>query len=378
MDINVLKGELAQLTAKNDALITGVKASGRDLTDAEVSALEKDADRITQLKGQIIGLKNAEGLASLGGAGTEDVFPGGIGADGGYTRTAAEAKGFITPASIKRMAAAQAANIEAKGLVAAGSNVTSVEFDPQPQVLARPGANLGILDVIAVKTRNSAKYTYVRQTVRTNNAAVVAAGALKPTSVFTVEEVEGSLDVVAHMSEYVGTYLLKDNEALQGFLTSELQAGIFAKVAELAATEFAGTTGAQTQAFVDNEMDSIYLGTSKAAALGYNPDVVLLPRATFDAIMLAKDADGNYLYRKAEDSRINGLYPVIVDGLTDQALVIDSSKVGISVDKQGVETKWDTMSRFDYNELRALVEGRFAVDVFAAPAIVVVETAAAG
>lgn len=368
------RSELASITARFHVL----SAKGADtLTTSEVAELEAMTLRAGELKAAIArGEKNAGTIAqvaNLGGTAETDL-PGGLGGAAREHFTTAGAKGFITPASLKRMAAAQVANVEAKGLVASGSNVTPVEFDAQPQPLATPGANRGILDVIAVKSRES-KYSYVRQTVRVNNADVVPAGELKPTSVFTVEEVDGSLDVIAHMSEYVGTYLLKDNEALEGFLTSELRSGIFAKVAELAVTEFASTPGAQTQGFVDNAMDSIYLGASKAAELGYNPDVVLLPRATFDAIMLAKDADGNYLYRKAEDSRINGLYPVIAEGAADQAVVLDSSKVGISTDKDGIETKWDATSRFAYNEVRALVEGRFAIDVFAAPAIVVVATA---
>ena len=36
----------------------------------------------------------------------------------------------------------------------------------------------------------------MRQTVRTNNAAVVAEGAVKPTSVYTLTRVEQSLAVV--------------------------------------------------------------------------------------------------------------------------------------------------------------------------------------
>lgn len=374
-----IKSELATLRAKNAALIADVKASGRDLTDIEVAQMEQDADRMLQLKAAVArGEKNAAAMDSLGAgvAGTEDVNDG-FGGTKSLGVTESGAKGYVTPASVKRMAAAQVADIEAKGLVAAGSNVTKVEFDPKPQVLATPGANLGILDVLAVTRRGSEEYSYVRQTVRQSNADVVPAGSQKPTSVFTVEKVTGKLDVVAHMSEYVGTYLLRDNEALEGFLAAELRAGIFAKVAELAVAKFSSVSGAQTQAFVDNAMDSIYLGASKAASLGYNPDVVLLPRATFDAIMLAKDADGNYLYRKGEDSRINGLRPVIVEGAADKAIVLDSSKVGISVDTDGVVTKWDTISRFDYNEVRALVEGRFAIDVYAAPSVVVVTTAGA-
>ncbi|WP_285632497.1 phage major capsid protein [Microbacterium arabinogalactanolyticum] len=372
MDISVLKAELSAIQLKASAL--GDKIKANTITDGESAELESMADRAVALKAQITHLEKNPSGSPLGDTAGDYGWDEGLNGQK-PTGTPAGEKGFITPASVKRMAAAQVAQIEAKGLVANGSNVIPVEFDKTPQVLATPGANLGILDVLAVKTRGSSKYTYVRQSVRTNNAAVVPAGSLKPTSVFTVEEVEGELDVVAHMSEYVGTYLLKDNDALESFLVSELRAGILAKVAELAVAEFASVTGSQTQAFVDNAMDSIYLAASKAAALGYNPDVVLLPRATFDAIMLAKDADGNYLYRKSEDSRINGLHPVIIEGAADQAIVLDSSKVGISVDKQGVETKWDSISRFEYNELRALVEGRFAIDVFAAPAIVVVETA---
>ncbi|KJL31908.1 phage major capsid protein [Microbacterium azadirachtae] len=371
MDIKSAKAELSAIQLKLSNIVDDAKAAARNLTDAEIDTIEQGNDRAYELKAAIRGLKNAD-LIDQASAGEEyeDARTGVV------TREAGK-KGFITPASLKRMAAAQAANIEAKGLVANASNVTPVEFDKTPLVLAKPTGNLGILDVLAVKARES-KYSYVRQTVRTNNAAVVPAGSLKPTSVFTVEEVEGALDVVAHMSEYVGTYLMKDNDALEGFLVSELNAGIFAKVADLAVAEFTTVAGTQSQAFVDNAMDSIYLGSTKALDLGYSPDVVLLSRATANAIELAKDADGNYLYKRAEDGRLNGLFPVIVTGLAaDTAIVLDSSKVGISVDKQGVETKWDSISRFEYNELRALTEGRFAIDVFASPAIVIVETAGA-
>ena len=40
---------------------------------------------------------------------------------------------------------------------------------------------LSLLDVIPVVQQAIPKFAYMRQTVRTNNAAVVAAGALKPT-----------------------------------------------------------------------------------------------------------------------------------------------------------------------------------------------------
>ena len=66
----------------------------------------------------------------------------------------------------------------------------------------------------------------MRQTRRTNNAAVVAEGAVKPTSVYSVERVEDKLDVIAHLSEGVPRYWFVDTAALQGFLANELDYGL--------------------------------------------------------------------------------------------------------------------------------------------------------
>ena len=92
---------------------------------------------------------------------------------------------------------------------------------------------------------------------------------------------------------------------------------------------------------------------------------------------VAKDTAGNYLYRNPEDSRLNGLHPVIVTGLPAKtALVLDSSRVGISTDKIGMVYEWDTLTRKSFNEANVLVEGRFSFDIFAPASIVKVGTAA--
>ncbi len=57
-------------------------------------------------------------------------------------------------------------------------------------------------------------HAYLRQITRTNNASVVAPGAVKPTSVLTLERVEGRLRVVASLSEAVDSYWLSDNASL--------------------------------------------------------------------------------------------------------------------------------------------------------------------
>ena len=73
----------------------------------------------------------------------------------------------------------------------------------------------GLLDVLPTKQHTSAEYAYLRQSVRTNNAAIVAEGAAKPTSVYSVVRVENSLQVIAHLSEGIPRYWLLDNQALE-------------------------------------------------------------------------------------------------------------------------------------------------------------------
>ena len=55
----------------------------------------------------------------------------------------------------------------------------------------------GCWDLLPVLQHTTAEYAYLRQTTRTNNAAVVAEGASKPTSVYSVTRIEQSLAVRA-------------------------------------------------------------------------------------------------------------------------------------------------------------------------------------
>lgn len=372
MDIKSAHAELSALQLRLSNIVAEAKSASRDLTSAEIAEVEAGSDRAFQLQAGIRGLKSAETMSAIAGttAGEFTEFKT------GETHRSAEVRGFITPASIKSMVTASIPGAS-KALVAGGSTVIPVSLATSPLKLGTPTVGLGLLGLIPTKVRQTPSYSYLRQSLRTSNAAVVAAGALKPTSTFTVEKVDNSLAVVAHLSEYVDTYLLSDNSDLDTFLTGELTDGIFAKVTAIAVNAFATTVGIQTQAFAVNVPDSIYAGASKVADLGYNPDVLLISRAAYDAMRLLKTTTGEYLggnfFQTGATANTNiwgDLTPVIVAGLpANSALVIDSSKVGLSIDSTGVTTKWDAFTKFDYNQARALTEGRFAVDVLAPAAI---------
>ena len=356
------------------ALVANVKAAGRDLTDAECDEVEQKSARVILLKSIIErGEKNADLINQLG-----DLGPGVHHDDGGLNDDArnrtdyAGAKGFITPASLKRMATAGATQ-GVKALIAAGSNATPVQLDTNPIPMGQP--SLGLLSLIPTKVRETRKYSYLRQVTATNNADVVAAGAEKPTSVYTVQEFDNELDVIAHLSEYVDKYLLADNSDLETFLTSQLRDGIVRKVTALAVNTFLTTSGIQTQAFVNSAADSIYSGASAISDLGYAPSLVIVNRADYDAMRLEKETGtGAYIggnpFEGGNRPGVWGFNTLISSDITaGTALVLAADQVGISTDKQGIEMVWDAISGFSSNKLRARTEGRFATDVFSPAAI---------
>ncbi len=69
-------------------------------------------------------------------------------------------------------------------------------------------------------------FSYLRQSARTNNAAVVAPGALKPESTYTLERIDSKTVVIAHVSEPIDRYMIEDAPMLQSFLNQELVYGL--------------------------------------------------------------------------------------------------------------------------------------------------------
>jgi HK97 family phage major capsid protein len=74
--------------------------------------------------------------------------------------------------------------------------------------------------------REPPTFAYLRQTTRTNNAAPVADGATKPTSVYGLTRAEDRLRVIAHLSEPINKYHLEDAADLRVFVDNELGYGL--------------------------------------------------------------------------------------------------------------------------------------------------------
>ena len=103
--------------------------------------------------------------------------------------------------------------------------------------------------------------------MRTNNAAVVAEGATKPTSIYCVTRIEGALVVVAHLSEGIPRFWLLDNSALETFVDNELQYGLQVAVEAKVLADVNGTSGIQTQTYSDLGADDAAQGADEAGGV---------------------------------------------------------------------------------------------------------------
>lgn len=112
-----------------------------------------------------------------------------------------------------------------KGLIAAGSVAVPTAFDAIP---VRDGERANFVRQLLpnIPLEGTDRFAYMRQTVRTNNAATVAAGARKPTSIFTLEKIEDRARTIAHLSEPIHRSDLADAASLSDFVQAELLYGL--------------------------------------------------------------------------------------------------------------------------------------------------------
>jgi HK97 family phage major capsid protein len=113
-----------------------------------------------------------------------------------------------------------------KGVLASGSVAVPINV---ADTYFRIGTELDTISgLVPVEERliGTDLFGYMRQTVRTNNAAPVARGALKPTSVFTLERVNDQARTIAHLSEPIAKQDLSDASALEQFVDQELRNGV--------------------------------------------------------------------------------------------------------------------------------------------------------
>lgn len=114
------------------------------------------------------------------------------------------------------------------GSTSAGGMIAS---DHRREIVGLPKRRLTVRGLLAPGSTNSNNINYVRQTTRTNNAAVVTEGAQKPESVLAWAEADAPVRTIAHWVP-VSRQAMDDAPMLQSTIDGELRYGLSLKEEE--------------------------------------------------------------------------------------------------------------------------------------------------
>lgn len=370
---NRIKELAAEVTAKGDKL-TGPEARAMmDEWSSCESVIKAHGQALRYAGGHSLG-EDGQPAPELGDAG---IRRGATGVDNGKRLHfgSKTASGLAT----KMMGDS---TLGSKALAPSGSAVVGQDFRPDPIALGQPAHSL--LDVLPVIPHGTAEFAYMRQKVRTNNAAVVAEGAVKPTSVYTVERVESKLEVIAHLSEGVPRYWFVDTVALQGFLANELDYGLRIAVEGKVLADINATSGTQSQAYATSALATLRKSLTKLEQAGYEPGWFVLDPVDWEAIELQLANQNAIDYQgipyDAATRRLFGVPVVVaVSQAEGVAHTVARDAVVLDTDTSGTGVTWSETSNaedWSRNLTRARCEGRFATSVYAPLGVVVSDVAA--
>lgn len=268
-----------------------------------------------------------------------------------------------------------------KALVDTTKPYTDITLDPDPyRIESTPNALLESLPAV----NRGVVYRYLRQTTQTNNAAPVAPGALKPTSVFGLVPVGGRLRVIAHVSEPMDKYVLQGGASLTQLVSLEMVDGLHrAAEAQLLSgtgigeniTGLAAVSGIQAQALAGDKILTARSPITKVEVLGFTPSFFVLAPAGWEAVekqqttggasVLNSEGSRNGVPVDMAARRLWGVPVTVSTGLAAGAGYLVSNGVAQVATDGRIETEWSSAIGDDFgrNQVRLRVEGRFDLTV---------------
>lgn len=363
-----MRPELTRVRKMSEA----AAADGREMNEAERKDYEAVLAKASSLIDQRDDMERDQKIMAHAG----ELIPPPAGFGGGLGGGTAGLKSGQR-LSFKHMAPQVAAQMTGgygggqKALAPSGAAVVQQSFEGDPIALGKVAT--GLLDVLPVIQHTSPEYAFLRQTTRTNNAAVVAEGAVKPTSAYTLVRIEQSLAVVAHLSEAVPRFWFIDVPTLERFIQAEMETGLARAVEAKVIADIAGTSGIQTQAYSTSVLTTIRKGITKLEVAGYAPSSVVLNPVDFEAVELALSTVTAVEHLSLPfDAATRRLFGVPIASTVSQTAgvghVLADGAVVVDTDMQGIGIQWSENSNaddFSKNLIRARCEGRYATSVFA-------------
>lgn len=305
-----IKDHLERTLKETRDIAAKAQAEDRDFTPGEDARVRELLERAKQLKEDLKQSKKEGGLwddvralgamLGVGPDGKAKGFSQGLGGTWAtkfvdYVGT----KGITTPSGGLRLP----------------SPVLDVQRDPEQPNFAQ--------DLIPSESLSTAKYSYLRQTARTNEAAPVAAGATKPESAYTLERVEDEVATIAHIVDDVNRADLADASFLKDFIRAEMFLGLREAVDDQVIngdgtganlTGILETSGIQSQEFTLDILTTLRKAVTKLQMVFIQPTGLLLHPTNAEEIDLTVDLDGRYYFSGPQASGASPVWsvPVVV------------------------------------------------------------------
>ncbi len=370
----------ADAKAKVDQLAAQVKSGELDdAGKADLAALIDGVKAFDEVAAKALESKALlDAVASLGG---EPAKPddGSAKAASSIGRKHLSFTGGKARAAAGQLAKGMLGGVGTKSIVAAGSTITGVPLeDKTPIELNRIPTSF--LDVLASKAHATPTYTYLRQSLRDNHAAVWTSGA-KAESKYEITSVDGKLDIVAHISDGLSTYDSLDNAELAAFIEAEMLYGLRLAVEAKTVAEVLAAPGIAAQAFDTDLIVTARKAVTLAETAGHTAGVFIFSPADWESISLARNSGGSFdLGNVAVDraaQRLHGV-PVVVSNAVpaDTAVLLDLAALRVDTDTHGVQIAWGTKGNdFAENAIRARTELRTGTSVLKPGGVVKIATA---
>ncbi|MFP8882559.1 phage major capsid protein [Streptomyces mangrovi] len=396
-----LRDELKKTLTEAQAIAAKAEAEGRDFTDDEVRQVDELLARSKTLKADAERAKAFETMhAQLAGVGGP-VEPGSGGRKTDvHPKVKAAGGSDWSEVALKRLTGPDGY----KGVIEPGAVLVSVPLDPEPVRMDVPV--LSLRQLLPSVPNTTDRFSYIRQTLRTNNAAVVAKGEKKPTSLYRTNTVEGRTSTIAHLSEPIPRQDLADVALLQQFIEQEMRLGLEIALEDEIMngdgtgehfTGLANVSGIQVQAYTTDILVTARKAVTALERYGYLPRAGwLMSREDWETFELTRDAEQRFYFGgpvTAVDPSSRRLWgvPVVVSEAAPigTAYLADFSQMRLHIREEGrldwSENVYDPdalgtgvgASDWERNMIRFRYEGRFGLEVRRPSAIVEVDLTAA-
>lgn len=179
--------------------------------------------------------------------------------------------------------------------------------DRETEIVGLPKRTMTIRNLLTQGRTSSNAIEYAKQTVRTNNAAMVSEGVQKPESTYSWEQATVNVRTIAHWV-HVSRQAMEDADQLETEIDSELRYGLMLRE-ELQLLKGDGTgqnlSGLVTEATAfsaafsvtgETMIDTLRLALLQASLAEYPADGIVLHPTDWARIELLKDGEFRYLF----------------------------------------------------------------------------------